>query len=451
MDFTRGTKSTSRNGTLVSLSGSVLESKMKIEHDVENTSSNSNNGFLRPKQGLFGISGKRKTLKSESSEKNPIQISKQKPELKKNLGEQCKESSASVDGIKKSPIQNKRTRSVSQKGGDGIERNSIPLRKSKSESNKAVNESGEGNGELRKVKSDSDKVKFDLTEGVEGSVEAIEVQQEGNLDENVEGIDCCEEKVMTNDLGNVGQLKSPSKMEVNDEFDEDLDEELKEEFEEETEIEIEKQSVPVKEIHIEEEKPNKVVIEEKEIPPSNGKSIPISPTVSNQTPSVVDHPKIVPKPRRTKPIPVADEFKRVPKTHSKLQSLVDLMMWKDVSKSAFIFGLGTFTIISSSYTTDLNISLISVVSYMGLVYLAAIFFFRSIICRGRGIDGDDRGEEEYVVGEEEALWLLKLVLPYINEFLLKLRSLFSGDPSTTMKDLLEYSPYQKSAPLIPHS
>lgn len=48
-----------------------------------------------------------------------------------------------------------------------------------------------------------------------------------------------------------------------------------------------------------------------------------------------------------------------------------------------------------------------------------------------------RGEidrsQDYVVGEEEAIWVLKLVLPYINEFLLKLRALFSGDPSTTMK------------------
>ena len=38
-----------------------------------------------------------------------------------------------------------------------------------------------------------------------------------------------------------------------------------------------------------------------------------------------------------------------------------------------------------------------------------------------------------VVGEEEAIWLLKLVLPYLNEFLLKLKVLFSGDPATTMK------------------
>lgn len=44
-----------------------------------------------------------------------------------------------------------------------------------------------------------------------------------------------------------------------------------------------------------------------------------------------------------------------------------------------------------------------------------------------------RDEEEYVVGEEEAVWLIKLVLPFFNEFLSKLRSLFSGDPATTMK------------------
>lgn len=40
---------------------------------------------------------------------------------------------------------------------------------------------------------------------------------------------------------------------------------------------------------------------------------------------------------------------------------------------------------------------------------------------------------DYVLGEEEAVWLVKLILPYLNEFLLKLKALFSGDPATTMK------------------
>lgn len=47
---------------------------------------------------------------------------------------------------------------------------------------------------------------------------------------------------------------------------------------------------------------------------------------------------------------------------------------------------------------------------------------------------NDIGESsEYIVGEEEAVWALKLILPFINEFLLKIRALFSGDPATTMK------------------
>ncbi|KAL2249561.1 UNVERIFIED_CONTAM: Reticulon-like protein B21, partial [Sesamum indicum] len=45
----------------------------------------------------------------------------------------------------------------------------------------------------------------------------------------------------------------------------------------------------------------------------------------------------------------------------------------------------------------------------------------------------DETEEECVVGEEEAVWVVRVVLPYVNEFLVKLRALFSGDPATTIK------------------
>lgn len=54
-------------------------------------------------------------------------------------------------------------------------------------------------------------------------------------------------------------------------------------------------------------------------------------------------------------------------------------------------------------------------------------------CKNRGALNVDDTSPEYVVGEEEAVWLLKLILPYINEFLSKIRALFSGDPATTMK------------------
>ncbi|XP_028781981.1 reticulon-like protein B21 isoform X2 [Neltuma alba] len=123
------------------------------------------------------------------------------------------------------------------------------------------------------------------------------------------------------------------------------------------------------------------------------------------------------------------KYHSFPQTQSKLQSLVDLIMWRDISRSAFVFGIGTFVITSSSYARDINVSFISVMSYLGLVYLAVIFLYRSLICRGI-IDIDDKN---YVLGEEEASWVLKLILPYLNELLSKLRALFSGDPGTTMK------------------
>ncbi|KAG6628076.1 reticulon-like protein B21 [Carya illinoinensis] len=131
----------------------------------------------------------------------------------------------------------------------------------------------------------------------------------------------------------------------------------------------------------------------------------------------------------SKPTPSSYEFQTSPESHSKLQSFVDLVMWKEVPRSALVLLIGSFFILSSSYTKDVNLSFVSVTSYMGLVYLSAIFIYRSLICRGVVYTDDS----SCVLGEQEAMWLLRLVLPYVNELLLKLRALFSGHPATTMK------------------
>lgn len=80
-------------------------------------------------------------------------------------------------------------------------------------------------------------------------------------------------------------------------------------------------------------------------------------------------------------------------------------------------------------------STITAASYAGLIYLGLRFLRKSIMNRGETVECDDERDEErcYLVGEEEAIWLLRLVLPYINEVLLNLRCLFSGEPATTMK------------------
>ncbi|KAF9596070.1 hypothetical protein IFM89_007123 [Coptis chinensis] len=193
---------------------------------------------------------------------------------------------------------------------------------------------------------------------------------------------------------------------------------------------VENKSFDVKEVDVLEQKPNKVVREEKKVNHQiYRKSNSISPNVKKLPPLFRDSPLIEQEVKKPPPITLAEQPERFPEKQSKLQSFVDLVMWKDISKSAFIFGLGTFILISSSYTEDLDLSLISVISYMGLVYLAAIFVYKSVLCRGV----TDVENSIHLVGEEEAIWLLKLILPYLNETLLELKAIFSGDPATTMK------------------
>lgn len=524
------------------VAGSVWESRMKLdevkggikvfngeqngsnnseENDEKDGGSSNNSAIvpaqvdkkmnLRPKTSPVGASGKRKTWKSDSLEKSPIQIARQRSETNKNLDEQFRELSMSADGIKRSPVQKKKskseaikdlsasvdgiekcpiqsmkTRSASQKvsseSSDGNDKNPIQLRKLKSETIKALNidNASEKTSELRKVKSDSSKVvedssngnvnnslqlekaktvsskDFDDDNGKNSKVQSEKekaVVDESNKSPKVENtvrmektrsdevckeVDVCEEKVITSNISSNArqqQLKSPPKVEDTDDFDdadgdeEDWDDELEEEGDQEIEVEIEKTSLVVKEISVAEQKPKKVVVEEKKFRQSNERPMSIPSLVKKQSPPVVSHARVHPSPTKKRPIP--DEFQGSPRTHSKLQSFVDLVMWRNVSKSAFVFGIGTFIIISSSYTKDLNISVISVLSYLGLIYLAAIFLFRSLISRV-AVDLDD-SSMDYVVGEEEAVRLVKLILPYVNEFLLKIKALFSGDPATTMK------------------
>ncbi|KAG5593690.1 hypothetical protein H5410_034922 [Solanum commersonii] len=285
---------------------------------------------------------------------------------------------------------------------DGNEGNQIQLRKVKSEANKAQNVDGK-NCDLRKVKS------MCLNGNLKNSLKMVKTKTEKchkSFEKNKVLEENCEEKVIRSNV------EPQEKLNLENEDFKILEEE------------IEKENSLAKEI-----KTKKIVIvEEKKIHISNNekKQVSISPIIKKQsTPSFSGQSRIL----HHHPIPASDEFQRnIPRQHSNLESLVDLVMWTDASKSAFIFGIGTFFIISSSYTKDLNISFISVISYLGLVYLATIFLFRSL----RG--ANDIGESsEYVLGEEEAMWILKSILPCINECLMKIRALFSGDPATTMK------------------
>ncbi|XP_078171353.1 reticulon family protein isoform X3 [Carex rostrata] len=176
--------------------------------------------------------------------------------------------------------------------------------------------------------------------------------------------------------------------------------------------------------------------ESRSINPEPVKLTPTKPTEKKVT-LVINHRSAFQSEPR-KPIHVEVPYEEVHRAtyrnYNRMQNMVDLVMWRDVSKSAFVFGLGTFMLVSSSYAKDFNFSLVAAISYMGLTYLGLIFTYKTILQRGANIEADEGRDQGYIlVGEEEAIWLLRLLLPYINEALLRLRGLFSGDPATTMK------------------
>ncbi|KAF5175878.1 Reticulon-like protein b21 [Thalictrum thalictroides] len=261
-------------------------------------------------------------------------------------------------------------------------------------------------------------VSFDGIEKNPIQVEHTRSVSHKDFDESCKDFGVCKEKTISTSLTTIRNPRLDF-----DSNDHELD---KEEEEDEEEKVIEKKSFDVKEVDVVEQKPKKIGKEDKKFNQIYRKPIPLSTNVKKQPPLMKDHLVYAKNPS---PIILEEESDRFPQTQNKFENIVDLVMWKDVARSAFVFGLGTFILISLSYTEDINLSLTSAISYMGLVYLAAIFFYKSIIRRGHTYEENSI----HLVGEEEAILVLKLMLPYLNEILLKLKAIFSGDPATTMK------------------
>ncbi|KAJ6355264.1 hypothetical protein OIU77_005785 [Salix suchowensis] len=418
-------------------------------------------------------------VSADGNEKSPSQIRKQRSDIKEVV-----ESGIELRKVKSDSVK---VLELSEIGKDpvlgGVERNSVQLRMAKTEADKVLDESVNGiekipleieeNGSEETCKEpvvcqekvisisetnesiekpppkllfdnpppphdDDDDVVIDGDEDIEGDEdeEEIEIQiEKKSLD--IKEINISEEKIKKVET-NVADQK-PAKVETNVAEQKPAQVETNVAAKKPAKVETnvaEKKSTKV-EICIPEQKPKRVVSEVKKVQQFNNRTAPTSSIVNKQPPPVIKRATLyqnLAKAAANPSIPVANGHQKFKETHrhSKLQNLVDLVMWRDISRSTLAFGMGTFIIISSSYSKDLNVSFISVMSYLGLVYLATIFLYRSLIRRGViGIDDDDDGS--YVLGEGEAIWLLRLVLPYLNECLLKIRALFSGDPATTMK------------------
>ncbi|KAA3482785.1 reticulon-like protein B17 isoform X2 [Gossypium australe] len=108
------------------------------------------------------------------------------------------------------------------------------------------------------------------------------------------------------------------------------------------------------------------------------------------------------------------------------EMISDLVMWRDVAKSSLWFGFGCLCFLSSCFTKGVTFSIFSVISHIGLLCLGVSFFSNSIY---QNVDKMN----EFKLKEEDFLRLAKLTLPATNFAISKMRKLFSGEPSMTLK------------------
>ncbi|KAH1104002.1 hypothetical protein GYH30_037762 [Glycine max] len=103
-------------------------------------------------------------------------------------------------------------------------------------------------------------------------------------------------------------------------------------------------------------------------------------------------------------------------------------MWKDASKSTFWFGFCSLCLLSSCFTQGLNFSVFSALSQLGIL-LSGVSFFSNSICQRNEVEE----KREIKLTEDDILRLAKLILPALNFAISRMRALFSGEPSMTLK------------------
>ncbi|CAH2069577.1 unnamed protein product [Thlaspi arvense] len=452
-------------GAVVAAAGSVWETRMQSDDEVSNNAivkaihlhaadedNDSNKNMSVKEASSLGVNGKRRTWKSdvkstslEISRADSLKLTRPRsfgttPPVtpRRSVGSfgttppVTPRRSISIDSNDKSLTVSVAAKKVRSDPVEGNDKTPGRVKKNRSELCTAIVKSGEFDSvALRKANSlpprNSDKsdqktehVDVPSVSELPGDDKEEAVTEKLQIPEEVKEFGVCKEIVVS------GNSKEDEQIDSGD-HEEDEDEE-----EEEEEKEVEKKSVDVKEMNVATENSNNRVgdvgikkysqFHNRTAPsPSSVRKIP--PPVIKKATSVYSVPPSTDK--------FAEEAENFTHQQSKLQSLVDLVMWREASRSAFVFGFGTFVIISSSYANDLNFSFISVVAYMGLIYLGVMFVFKSVI--HRGIIEEEERHKVVGVREEDVKRMLRLIMPYLNESLLQLRALFSGDPSTTLK------------------
>ncbi|VAI27793.1 unnamed protein product [Triticum turgidum subsp. durum] len=111
------------------------------------------------------------------------------------------------------------------------------------------------------------------------------------------------------------------------------------------------------------------------------------------------------------------------------ERVVELVVWKDVAKSALWFGLGSMFFLSFSFSREITFSPISVFCQLGVIILGLAFFKDSVPQR------QPVRETNFQLTEKDVIRAAGAVLPIANSIISTAQVIFSGNPSMTLKVL----------------
>lgn len=112
------------------------------------------------------------------------------------------------------------------------------------------------------------------------------------------------------------------------------------------------------------------------------------------------------------------------------ERIAELVMWRNVAKSALWFGFGSMFFFSCSFSREITFSPISALCHLGVMILGLAFFKDSVPQRPQV----ERGRS-FQLTEEDVLRASRAVLPIANSMISTAQVIFSGEPSMTLKVL----------------
>ncbi|OAY64829.1 reticulon-like protein B18 [Ananas comosus] len=130
------------------------------------------------------------------------------------------------------------------------------------------------------------------------------------------------------------------------------------------------------------------------------------------------------------PLPKVISHDKQIKVEGLWERILELIMWKNVAKSSLWFGFGSMFFLSSSFSKDFSFSIISAICHLGILILGLAFFRDSVPQRQQIKWGGS-----FELKEEDIVRAARVILPIANAAMSKIREMFSGEPSMTLKVL----------------